>query len=294
MHAAPSIIVFTVLSGAGFGFLVFLGLSPQPPTGLAAFLAFLVAYALAVIGLLASLFHLGNPSRAWRAFSQWRSSWLSREGWASVAALTVMAVYGAGLVFFDRHIPVLGWIGAALSLCTIGATSMIYAQLATVPRWNSPLTPAYFLLAGLAAGALLAGEAVIAQAMILALGVLQILCWWHGDRRLRARGHSVETATGLGVLGRVRLFESPHTGSNFLLQEFVHQVGRRHRPKLRAITLALMCLLPLVLALAVPTQPVLLVAFLACLCGTFVSRWLFFAEAEHVVGLYYDSIAPRD
>ncbi|PKL29993.1 MAG: hypothetical protein CVV45_19805 [Spirochaetae bacterium HGW-Spirochaetae-10] len=38
-------------------------------------------------GLIASGFHLGRPERALRAFSQWRSSWLSREAWATVAAL---------------------------------------------------------------------------------------------------------------------------------------------------------------------------------------------------------------
>ena len=47
------------------------------------------AFALLVsAGLLSSVGHLGKPLRAWRAFSQWRSSWLSREG---VAALNFRA-----------------------------------------------------------------------------------------------------------------------------------------------------------------------------------------------------------
>jgi DMSO reductase anchor subunit len=87
MHPAPSVILFSVLSGAGFGLLAYLGLGVVTPAGWVAFWWWGLGYGLAVIGLLASTFHLGNPQRAWRAFTQWRSSWLSREAWASVATL---------------------------------------------------------------------------------------------------------------------------------------------------------------------------------------------------------------
>ncbi len=92
MHPAPSVIVFTVLSGLGFGFLAMLGFGVVRPTGLGAIPAYGLGYALAVGGLLASTFHLGRPERALRAFTQWRTSWLSREGWTSVAALLLTAV----------------------------------------------------------------------------------------------------------------------------------------------------------------------------------------------------------
>ena len=142
MHPAPSVITFTTLSGLGFGLLIWLGIGLPAVTGWVAFTFFAIAYALAVGGLMASTFHLGHPERAIKAFSQWRSSWLSREGICAVAALVVMAAYGAGLVFFGTQIAMLGWIGAALSLATVFTTSMIYAQMNTVPRWKTPLTPA--------------------------------------------------------------------------------------------------------------------------------------------------------
>ena len=94
MHPAPSVILFTTLSGLGFGLLIFLGLGMPNVTGLTALIFFAIAYGLAVGGLLASTFHLGHPERALKAFSQWRSSWLSREGICAVAALMVMAIYG--------------------------------------------------------------------------------------------------------------------------------------------------------------------------------------------------------
>lgn len=57
MHPAPSVIVFTTLSGLGFGMLAWLGLGFPLVTGWVAFAMFALAYALAVGGLLASTFH---------------------------------------------------------------------------------------------------------------------------------------------------------------------------------------------------------------------------------------------
>ena len=159
MHPAPSVIAFTTLSGLGFGLLFFLGLSLPAVTGMVAFVFYAIAYVLAVGGLLASTLHLGRPERAWKAFSQWRSSWLSREGCCAVAALLTMGVYAAGAVFLQSHWTLVGALGAALSLGTVFTTSMIYAQLKTVPRWNMvPLTPALFLTLSLAGAPSLPGK----------------------------------------------------------------------------------------------------------------------------------------
>ena len=169
MHPAPSVILFTSLSGLGFGLLFFLGLGYPPSTGWVAFVFFVVAYLLAVGGLMASTFHLGHPERAMKAFTQWRSSWLSREAWCAVAALVVMGFVGLGRVFFDAHWAVLGWIGAALCLATVLTTSMIYTQLKTVPRWNTPITPILFLSYAGAGGALLAGQIEMARVLLALL-----------------------------------------------------------------------------------------------------------------------------
>ncbi|MDZ7709321.1 MAG: DmsC/YnfH family molybdoenzyme membrane anchor subunit [Roseovarius sp.] len=287
MHPAPSVIAFTTLSGAGFGLLIWLGLGLPDVTGWVAFAFFAIAYALAAGGLMASTFHLGHPERAWKAFSQWRSSWLSREGVCAVATLLVMAAYGAGLVFWETRLAPLGWLGAALALATVVTTSMIYAQMRTVPRWKTPLTPALFVAVSLAGGALLAGQVTAAMVLLALAGGVQVLWWMRGDGALASSGTDMATATGLGQAGGVRAFAPPHTGSNYLLREFVFVVGRKHAAKLRMIALALGYGLPLVL-LALPFGHAL--AALAVLChlaGIAVSRWLFFAEAEHVVGLYY-------
>ena len=109
MHPAPSVILFTTFSGLGFGLLVFLGLGLPAVSGFMAFVFFALAYLMAVGGLISSTFHLGHPERALKAFTQWRTSWLSREAWCAVVALVLMAIYGAGLVFLDTRWTPIGW-----------------------------------------------------------------------------------------------------------------------------------------------------------------------------------------
>lgn len=288
MHPAPSVILFTVLSGLGFGLLTWLGIGEPDVSGWVAFVFFVVAYALAVGGLIASTFHLGNPKRALKAFSQWRTSWLSREAWLSVGALCVMGLYALIAIFFGISVRPLGWLGAGLSLATVGATSMIYAQLRSVPRWNHWTTPALFLVLSAAGGGLLAGQTRMAAWALALAGIVQLLAWWLGDKRFGQRGHSLGSATGLGAPGRVRAFEPPHTGPNYLLREMVYIVGRKHQLKLRVIGFAAAFVLPVaILSLYTAGHTLGTLALLCHIAGAFVLRWLFFAEAEHVVGLYY-------
>ena len=287
MHPAPSVIIFNTFSALGFGLLFWLGFDATPPTFWVAFAFWAIAYVMAVGGLLASTFHLGHPERAIKAFSQWRTSWLSREGICAVAALIIMALYGAGLVFFGSAWQPLGWIGAILSLGVVFTTSMIYAQMNTVPRWKHWTTPTLFLLLSLGGGALLAGKVTLAIVLLLASAAALAAFWATGDKRLAESGSTLASATGLGGIGSVRPFEPPHTGTNYLLKEFAFEVGRKHAQNLRVLAF--------VLGFAVPVGVLLLpighfgaaVAVLSHIAGVLALRWLFFAEAEHVVGLYY-------
>jgi DMSO reductase anchor subunit len=288
MHPAPSVILFTALSGLGFGLFFWLGLGIPNVTGVTAFVFFFVAYGLSVSGLLASTFHLGNPQRALLAFTQWRTSWLSREGIVSVATLLIMAPFAIGRIFYDVDLAILGWIGAMLSLVTVYCTAMIYGQLKTVPRWNTAATPMLMLAFSVSGGALLAGQTDAAGLAFLALTAMQIFAWRRGDRRFAEEGSTIETATGLGPRGKVRLLESPHSGSNYLLKEMVHIVGRKHATRLRGISVLCVGLIPGTILIAFPASHGIAGAALGFhLIGLFTARWLFFAEAEHVVGLYY-------
>ncbi len=296
MHPAPSLILFTSLSGLGFGFFVFLGFAGGDLAGWAAFFAYAFAYGLSCAGLLSSLFHLGNPQRAWRALSQWRSSWLSREGVLAVATLLIFAPQAIAQIWGPGASLTLGVLGALLALATIGSTAMIYAQLKTVPRWHHPAVPVLFFLYALSGGALLAGFAYAAALSLLLLGGVQGAYWRRADGRFAASGSSMNTATGLGRPGSLRLLERPHTGQSYLTKEMMFQVARRRVVALRRLFWAFGIALPWLIALMAISGGgsgarlglVAVATSLAChFVGLIAARWLFYAQAEHVVSFYY-------
>jgi DMSO reductase anchor subunit len=292
MNPAPSVIFFTTLSGAGFGLIVFLGLGLPAPLGWAAFAHWFLAYALAVGGLLASVTHLARPARARLALSQWRSSWLSREGLLAIAALLIAAPAAIAEIFLSRQWLAPGTLAAALSLATVFATAMIYTQLRAVPRWNMALTPVLFLAQSLAGGAVLAGQRGPAILLLLLHTLVQSATWARGDRRFAEAGATIGTATGLGPKPKLRLFERSHTARDWVLDEMAFRVARKHAVKLRILGLTLLGPFPaLILALA-PGLAGTVTAALLHVAGGLACRWLFFAEAEHAVGLYYGKPTP--
>jgi DMSO reductase anchor subunit len=299
MHPAVSVIFFTVVSGAGFGLVALIGLGlPMHEGALAAFASSALAAGLAVAGLVSSTFHLGHPERAWRAFSQWRSSWLSREGVLAVVTLLLFGIYAlVWMVAGVRFLP-LGIVVALLSTATVFATGMIYASLRTVPQWHSLLTPLCYVAFSLASAlplgiAIGAGERrtfILATLVALAFAWALKLAWWRRAARTGFGSSNVGTATGLGALGDVRLLERPHSGENYLTKEMVHRIGRKHARVLRLLAGASgFVLAALFTALALAGFPglFLALAFASLIAGLLAERWLFFAEARHSVSLYY-------
>ncbi len=306
MHPAYSVIFFTVASGAGLGLLAFMGLGAarvgaQPMPFLLT--AFGIAFALTVGGLLSSTFHLGHPERAWRAFSQWRSSWLSREGVFAVVTLVIGAIFAALWTFMELASAILGIVTAILALVTVWATGMIYAQIKAVDLWHRMLTPVCYLLFSIAGGTTLflflhalftdKTEPVwelssVTMIALLIAWVVKVFWWMGGDN---ASTSTPGSATGLGHLGKVRLLEKPHTGSNYLQKEMGFYIGRKHAKKLRLIAVMLGAVLPILLILLAIPAPFdalwLGLAVVSHLAGMLVERWLFFAEARHAVMSYY-------
>jgi DMSO reductase anchor subunit len=264
-------------------------------------LAYLTSLSLISIGLTASLLHLGNPQRAWRALSQWRSSWLSREGVMAIATFVPLTLSAALVIFADRHDVMLGLISVLGAVATVYCTSMIYASLKTVDSWHTKLTPLCFLLFSLAGGFLLAsafagGNGLIAELLALLFVVLALIAKmvWRKRATTIAPTSTPETATGLGFIGKVRLFERPHALDNYLTREMGFRVARKHAAKLWVIAFVFGVVLPvlaLLLALAtgggLAAQIALVLGVIAYVLGIFVERWLFFAEAKHAVMNYY-------
>jgi DMSO reductase anchor subunit len=314
VHPAYSVIFFTVSSGLGFGVVMIVGvlavLGRLPGDGPFAVGVMAGALGAAVAGLVSSSLHLGHPERAWRAFSQLRTSWLSREGVVSILTFPPALVFAFGWAVQAEVTAPVAWAGAIaamLALATVLSTGMIYQSLRTIRAWHDPLvTPIYVVLAlasgslWLAFGARVAGHADPAIthlpfATLLGGWILKALYW--ARRRADRGGPSVATATGLGREGeRVRMLESPHTQDNFVLREMGYRIARRHAAKLRRVAQGLAFAAPLALTEAAalagdmigPFATVaVLVAALSGTAGIAIERWLFFAEARHAVTLYY-------
>lgn len=310
MDPAYSVIVFTSSSGAGYGLLVWLALARLTNAWeigpVTATIACLVALALVTTGLLSSTFHLGHPERAWRAFTQWRSSWLSREGVAAVLTFPAALVFTAGWLW-DGILPGLmtaaALATAVLSMITVFTTSMIYASLKTIPRWSNGFVTPIYIAFSLASGGLLFAIVLSASSMadfttLLLLGVVLLVAWvlqWYYWRFIDSDRPESDTgtATGLGHLGTVKQLEAPHTSDNYLLKEMGYQVAQKHAVRLRRFALLAGFLAPaFLLFMAGGTAGVLQILLLIAgaltgLFGVVLERWLFFAEARHVVTLFY-------
>lgn len=312
MHPAFSVIFFTTMSGAGYGLWVWMAVSigqqPGSQPALAHAAGLLLGAVLVTVGLLSSLAHLGQPQRAWRALSQWRSSWLSREGVLAVLtylpAALLLACWALALELprWSLGLLLLGLAGG--SLATVACTAMIYASLKPVPAWRHGLVvPVYLgfslLSGGLVAAALTASlddapVNVLGLALLLAALLLAVLKrrYW---RAIDAAPPVADAASAVGLAPghRVRAWEAPHTEANYLTREMGFVLARRHRLRLRNIALVLFGAMPALLMLPVVLLPhagsgwLFAVAALLALAGALVERWLFFAEARHMVTVYY-------
>ena len=219
--------------------------------------------------------------------SQWQTSWLSREAISSIFCLSIV-VGNIGWVFVqNRYINEVGIILFLLSLFTIFTTSMIYAQLKTVPSWNNMLTPALFIFTALAGGSILLLD-YASLVLLLIFGVLQVLFWYIADQSFIYKETSVGTALGFSKNEDIRAFDVAHTNRNYLLNEMVYKVARKHAIKIRYISFFAAFVLPMSLILIFPGNFSVSVLIIAShLVGIYFSRWLFFAEAKHSVSFYY-------
>lgn len=322
MHPAKSVIFFTTASGAGYGLIAWLSIAflfnLVPVDSAYGLLSFAISFALIVGGLLSSTFHLGHPERAWRAMSQWRSSWLSREGLAAVLSFAPMGLLGLHWLWPQIELlktiaPVMAVGSLFFALFTIYCTAMIYASLKSIPAWHNPWTILSYLSLALMSGALLmafltavfAYQAshlfVLIGLASLLVGLMVKLTYWSAIGSKPPVSTS-GTATGLAKFGTVTLLEAPHSTDNYLLEEMGFKVARKHAKRLRQIAIIAGFIAPLLLlALAVimhnqgqntPLHMVLLFAgLLMSGIGLVVERWLFFAQAKHVVTLYYGETA---
>jgi DMSO reductase anchor subunit len=312
MKPAFSIIFFTVSSGAGLGLLAMVALADVLAGDGAApqtlWRGALLGLVLVAAGLASSVLHLANPKNAWRAFSRFRSSWLSREAVLAAALFPAAALYilllvqgrtGAGRAL-------LAIVTLALAWAVLGCTAMIYASLKPIRQWHTLWTPVNYFLLGHWSGALLlcafaSAQATVPAPLLLVAGALGVaslaakLIYWYAIGR--SAPTTLEQAIGVeqGVRGpgapsvaRARLLDVGHSRGTFLTDEFGFVLAREHATTLRALAVVLAFGVPLPWLLVGMSQwRAALVPAACCIIGLLVERWLFFAEARHTVRLYH-------
>ena len=311
MKPASSVLLLTTLTGFGYGLLAWMGVFDMfgwlPDTRSFGPVAILTALCFASAGLVASTMHLGRPERAWRAFSQWRSSWLAREGLAAAATNVPALGFAISWWISGPDIPLtvaLGLCTGVMALLTIGCTAMIYASLKPIRQWHNAHTLPGYLIYGAFSGILLLtlilgfshGAVRLAAGIGTVLGITGLIAkrayWAYID----SQTPMVTLASALGFSsGLVRPLDLPHFTENFILREMGFRIARRHRTKLRRLVILVAFAIPIACAslAALGVMPEILSVFAAMSAGMglFIERWLFFAEATHVAAVYYGRAA---
>jgi sulfite dehydrogenase (quinone) subunit SoeC len=303
---ALSVIFFTVASGFGLGltvWLIFAEWCRNCAAGISKetfFVGTVFAFVFVTAGLISSTLHLANPKNAWRAFSRFRTSWLSREGVFSIVFYLLAAIHMFA-VWRDALVATRIITGTLVILCALAilyCTGMIYACLKTIPQWRSWTTPAGYVLYGLLSGLLgfcaiaARGDTQMSPWLRLALGllVLGIILWTIKQSRVPAT-EKLQLGDALGIKeGRVRLLDSGHTHGTFLTNEFGFRVARERAAVLTSWSLVLAFIVPLVIVViesSLSAKGMLGLAALLCFIGLLIERWMFFANARHVVMRYH-------
>ena len=284
MHGAFSLIFLTTLIGVGQGLFLalFAGqcfvsagiLTAHEPVffgvGAGIALAFLIA------GLVVSSFHLSHPERAWRAATQWHTSWLSREVIVLPTLMVLVFIYS--MVHFMKWdvlisstfpgVPMtlsllIGFLGCIAAVVLFLCTAMIYAEIKFIREWSSPLTVANYILLGTASGFTLAAALSTSAApdMVEFYTVMAIIL------------------TPLAFLSRgIALLKNGNVPikSNDYPPVFVKRI--------KWLFVIMFFLLPIVLLYTGNISgkgEMLVPAFLFQYAGLIAERWVFFTQIEH-------------
>lgn len=325
MHPAFSVIFLTTLIGVGQG--LFLALytgqlysviKVLPVQDSHDFYGYgsLLALIFLAAGLVASVFHLGRPERAWRTATKWKTSWLSRE------VIVLPAFMGTTFIYAMIHIsgwnPVLfalsddfivdlsllvGAINTVLAFSLFICTAMIYACIKFLQEWATPLTVANYTLLGMASGFALstAFAAFVDSNLVHFYGGWTIVLTISGFLTRSAsliRNNNIKykssLSTAIGIRHtNIRQKAMGAMGGSFNTREYFHGAKPFLFKSIKWVFIILVFIVPILLlsgALANDVFILFALAFFVQYIGLIAERWFFFAQANHPQNLYYQTI----
>jgi DMSO reductase anchor subunit len=322
MHPAFSVIFLTTLIGAGQGLFLALytsesysvvGLLPKQSHTFYA-MGGAIALLLLIAGLIASVFHLGRPERAWRAASQWRTSWLSREVIALPVVMGLISIYTVvhlfewnpvfhSYGFGDQITLIVGGLTSTAIFILFLCTGMIYAAIRFLKEWANPLTIINFTLFGGASGFMLATaySSFYAPELVNFFGgwaiLLTLAVWTTRSASLVRNARLKPTSTIQTAIGvrhtHIQQKAMGMMGGSFNTREFFHGKTRTLIKSVKWIFIVLSFPLPILLlwgGMQLDHQPLLIAAFITQYLGLLFERWLFFAQANHPQNIYYQTV----
>lgn len=152
-----SLLIFTICLQAAIGIMVFASLGKLMRKEGNYKNAILGASLLALVGLLASLLHLGQPLAAVNALSRFATSWLSREIWFT-SLFTGLTVLSALILLFKpaakSALNAIVPLAAVIGLVDIYAMTAVYTST-SIPAWQHGSIFIEFYAAAFSMGALL-------------------------------------------------------------------------------------------------------------------------------------------
>ena len=312
MHPAFSVIFFTVVSGAGYALISLLCLFNFLNFGMLIdkntfFIIAITSAVLFTMGLISSTFHLANPKNAWRAFMRFKTSWLAREGLLAILFYPILALY-LYFIYIDMQInnfmlmQYYSFLIFTISTVIIYCTGMIYACLKTIPQWNTIWTPINYITIGFALAALIfffilnlnGYDTSSYENYILSMIAFSLVTKLIYYFVIRLPKYNIADATNAAVKLKstnVRLLDVGHTGGTFLTDEFGYKVAERKLFRIKILSIFSGFIIPFFL---IYTYSFIYENIALCSLAIFLSfigmiseRWLFFAQAKHVVNLYH-------
>ncbi len=325
MHPAFSVVFLTTLIGVGQGLFlaVFTGQSysavellPTEDSVMFYGTGAMIALGFLVAGLIASVFHLGRPERAWRAATRWRTSWLSREVIALPAVMGLVFIYaimhyfGWDTVIFTSSTGarlqatlVVGTLGAVATFALFLCTGMIYAAVKFLQEWATPLTVINYLLLGTMSGFTLA----VAFASYTAPDLVGFFAVWTTIITVAAfitrmasliRNNNIKykssMQTALGIRhSQIQQKSMGFMGGSVNTRDFFHHKTLMFMKNIKWIFILLVFPIPLFfmwMGINSGNSNVMLTAFIIQYIGLLAERWFFFAQANHPQNLYYQTV----
>ena len=325
MHPAFSVIFLTTLIGVGQGLFLALYtgqlysvikvLPVQDSPGFYGY-GSLLALVFLVAGLVASIFHLGRPERAWRSAARWKTSWLSRE------VIVLPAFMGMTFIYAMIHIngwnPILfslskdfivdlsllvGAINTVLAFSLFICTAMIYACIKFLQEWATPLTVVNYTLLGMASGFALstAFAAYVESDLIhfyggwaITLTVFAFITRCASLIRNKHIKYKSNLSSAIGIRHtKIKQKAMGAMGGTFNTREYFHGAKPLFFKSIKWVFLVLVFIVPVILLSSGLSNNLFILfalAFVVQYVGLLAERWFFFAQANHPQNLYYQTI----